>query len=394
MTICIHCSRDLPPGAAFCAYCGKRQIKKAKSTKRANGEGSVRKLRNGSWIAEVVLWYYWDEINECKKPKTVSKSGFAKKADASAYIPILTEEGYKKWGKAPPGKGKNKSVKRPETFAEIYAAWLPSHKASKSTMDCYKAAFNYFAAVHDQIADDIYIDDLQECIDDCPRGKRTKENMKALCGLVYKYAVPRQYVSKDLILSQYLIINEKASDSRRTGLTMEELERLRKIIGIVPYADYVYCMCYLGFRPSEFLDLRLEQYNRNERYFIGGAKTDAGKDRIVPVSPKIQKYVDVIIKDKIGGYVFCDQSGGRFNLRRFREDYFAPIIEAIGISQEEREERLLTPHCCRHTFATLMKKASGADKDKLSLIGHTSEEMLRKYQDADLDSLRKIVNAL
>ena len=54
----IYCSRELPPGAAFCAYCGKRQIKKAKSTKLANGEGSVRKLQNGSWLAEVVLWYY------------------------------------------------------------------------------------------------------------------------------------------------------------------------------------------------------------------------------------------------------------------------------------------------------------------------------------------------
>ncbi|MEG6513535.1 site-specific integrase [Desulforamulus ruminis] len=273
-------------------------------------------------------------------------------------------------------------------------AWLPTHRAGKSTIGNYKAAYKYFAPVHDQKMDDIYVDDLQECIDDCPKGKRTKENMKALCGLVYKYAVPRQYVAKDLILSQYLVINEKAAESRRTGLTMEELERLRQIIGTVPYADYAYCMCYLGFRPSEFLDLQFEHYNRAERYFTGGAKTEAGKDRIVPVSPKIQKYVDALIKDKIGGYVFCDQNGGRFNLRRFREDYFAPIIEAIGISREEREARLLTPHCCRHTFANLMKNASGADKDKLALIGHTTDEMLRHYQDADLAGLRKIVDAL
>lgn len=102
----------------------------------------------------------------------------------------------------------------------------------------------------------------------------------------------------------------------------------------------------------------------------------------------------MLIKDKIGGYIFCDQDGGRFDLRRFREDYFALALEAIGISKAEREERLLTPHCCRHTFVNLMKNTPGADKDKLSLMGHTSEEMLRHYQDADLDSLKKIVNTL
>ena len=194
--------------------------------------------------------------------------------------------------------------------------------------------------------------------------------------------------------TQYLVINEKAADSRRTGLTPDELDKLKANIGKVPYADYIYCMCYLGFRPSEFLDLRVEHYNRAEKYFTGGAKTEAGKDRIVPVSPKIQKYIDALVVDKIGGYVFCDSNGDTFNLRRFREEYFAPAMESIGISLEEREERLLTPHCCRHTFANLMRDVPGADKNKLALIGHSSEEMLRHYQDADLEGLRRIVNSL
>lgn len=386
---CIFCARELPPGAAFCAYCGKKQIKKAKTTKRANGEGSVRKMKNGKWIAEVVLWYYWDEEKALRLPRTVSKSGFLKKAEASAYIPILREEGYRKWGKAP-SNGK----KRPETFEEVYETWLPTHQASKSTIDCYKAAFKHFSPVHKQRMDDIYVDDLQECLNECSKGKRTKENMKALCGLVYKYAIPRQYVMKDLILSQYLVINEKASEGKRTGLTKEELKKLESAIGTVPYAEYIFCMCYLGFRPSEALDLRVENYHRKEKYFVGGAKTEAGKDRIVPVSPKIQKYIDALVKDKIGGYVFCDPDGNRFSLRRFREEYFAPALEAIGISEQERLDRLLTPHCCRHTFANLLRDTQGADKNKLALIGHTSEEMLRHYQDADIDGLRSIVNNL
>ena len=386
---CIHCARELPPGAAFCAFCGKKQIKKARSHKRANGEGAIRQLPDKSWRIEIVLYYYFDEEQQRMRPRTVSKSGFTKKVDAVNYIPTLKEKGFRRWGRTP-----NDGKKRPETFKEVFEAWLPTHQAGESALGNYKAAYKHFMAVHSSLMDDIFVDDLQECLDECPRGKRTKENMKALIGLMYKYAVPRQLVEKSLILSQYLVINEKGSGSRRTGLTKGELEQLRLAVGIVPYADYVYCMCYLGFRPSEALELTVESYNREGRYFTGGSKTEAGKDRIVPVSPKIQQYIDALMKDKIGGYVFCNADGDRFDLRKFREEHFSAVLEAIGLTKEQREARLLTPHCCRHTFANLMRDVQGADKNKLALIGHTSEEMLRHYQDADIDGLRAIVNSL
>ena len=386
---CVHCARELPADAVFCAYCGKRQIKKAKPTKRANGEGSIRKAKTGLWLVEIVLWYYWDEEREKHLPRTISKYGFKKKSDAAAYLPTLREKGYRKWGKTPSSKGK-----RPETFEEVFDAWLPTHQASDSTINCYKAAYNHFLPVQSSQMDDIYIDDLQECLDECPRGKRTKENMKALTGLMYKYAVPRQLVSSNLILSQFLVVRGEAAENQRTGLTNDELTKLKDAIGKVPYADYIYCMCYLGFRPGEALSLTVASYDRKGKYFRGGAKTEAGKNRIVPVSPKIQPYIDNLLENKIGGYVFSGPDGDMFNLRNFRENYFASALEAIGISEEDRQTRLLTPHCCRHTFANLMRDVPGADKNKLALIGHTSEEMLRHYQDADLEGLRNIVNNL
>lgn len=58
------------------------------------------------------------------------------------------------------------------------------------------------------------------------------------------------------------------------------------------------------------------------------------------------------------------------------------------------KRRRYTPHSCRHTFATLMKNVTASDKDKLALIGHTSTEMLRHYQDVNLEDLRKITDAI
>ena len=49
---------------------------------------------------------------------------------------------------------------------------------------------------------EIDLDDLQECVDDCPCGKRTKENMKAIAGLLMKYAIPRHQT--DMNYAEYV----------------------------------------------------------------------------------------------------------------------------------------------------------------------------------------------
>ncbi|MFG6372651.1 MAG: tyrosine-type recombinase/integrase [Oscillospiraceae bacterium] len=59
-----------------------------------------------------------------------------------------------------------------------------------------------------------------------------------------------------------------------------------------------------------------------------------------------------------------------------------------------KERKTYTPHSCRHTFATMMKRVEGAEKDKLELIGHTDAEMLRHYQDVSYADLRKITDAI
>lgn len=85
-------------------------------------------------------------------------------------------------------------------------------------------------------------------------------------------------------------------------------------------------------------------------------------------------------------------------IEEYRERFYA-VLEACKIENPVtmaagQAMHKYMPHSCRHTFATLMKQVQGADKDKLALIGHTSSEMLRHYQDVDLEGLRKITNAL
>lgn len=380
METCIKCKRELPEGAAYCPACGKKQQPTARKAKsRGNGQGSVYQLPNKTWVAVQTIGYELGEDGKAKRRSRVKK-GFKTKKEALNFLPQLAL--------LPPEK---KSV----TFQALYDSWEPTHRAGKSTMDCYRAAMKYFRPVWFLSIKDIDVDDLQDCLDECPKGKRTKENMKALCGLLYKYAIPRNLAT--LNMGEYLVVSA-GGGTERQGLPIDALEALRKSVGIIPYANYVVAQCYLGFRPSELLALDAANYDRKNKAFTGGAKTDAGKDRVVTVSPKIQGIVDDLTRNKLAGPVFCAQDGKPMSIKAYRAVFYN-VLEEAGIENPvegagDARRRRYTPHSCRHTFATLMKQVSAPDKDKLQLIGHTSTEMLRHYQDVDIASLRRITDAL
>lgn len=75
---------------------------------------------------------------------------------------------------------------------------------------------------------------------------------------------------------------------------------------------------------------------------------------------------------------------------------FYELLESLNIENpvDEDGRHRLTPHSCRQTFATLLKRAQGSDTDKLALIGHTSTDQLRDYQDVPVEDLRRIIDQI
>ena len=375
---CSKCHAEMAENWRVCPFCGRPIDYTPTKKKRGNGQGTVYKLKNGKYKAVVTLGYYHVEGEKNLRRKTKSKV-FEKKADAVKAIKELAEQ--------------KDEVKRC-TFQQLYDKWLPTHKAGKDTLNCYKAAFKYFKPLYPMQISDIEIDDLQECIDDCPHGKRTKQNMKALAGLMYKYAIPRQLAQ--LNLAEYLKVDGDSA-AHRSSFNDIQLAQIKKACGVVPHADLIYILIYLGFRPSEFVNLTVADYDKERGIIVGGAKTEAGKGRIVPVSSKIKPMLDAILPEK--GYIIpLDERVDRRKV--FTNEMFYPALEQIGIDNPMVEiaggkmRHMYTPHSCRHTFATLMKRVDGADKDKQELIGHASSEMLRYYQDVELNDLRAIIEAI
>ena len=382
MNTCKKCGYELSADFQFCPICGRSIIKRQSTKKRGNGQGTVIQLPNGKWKALVTLGYFTDETGKRHLKRRCQT--FTRKTDAIQALSKLSTD-------------PRKEVKQKITFKELYDLWLPTHKAGKSTLDCYKAAIKHFSDVFTLKVSDIDVDDLQECLDNCPAGKRTRENMRAVVGLMYKYGIPRHVIPENLNLAPFLTITGEDAIHRESFSDID-IERIHQAVGIVPFADYIYCMIYTGFRPSEFLSLSVKDFDEKHNCLVGGAKTEAGKGRTVTLSPKIRQLVKTRATGQ--GTLFADPSGKEWSLRDFTEKAFYPALEKIGIDNPLVEvaggtkRHKFSPHTCRHTFSTLMKNASGSDKDKLALIGHTSTEMLRYYQDVRYADLERITNVI
>lgn len=397
MSTCKKCGKPVEESWVACPFCGKplSEKKPRKKRRRANGEGSVIK-RGATYSIRITIG--WKQTESGFRPIFAEKGGFKTQREAMEHAPELRKLATQKSTEPVVRHGVDYTR---ITFKELYDKLIDreAKRITKSTLDCYKAAYKYYTDIYHLPFCELNTEDWQICIDDCPKGIRTKENMKALGTKLYKMAAELRVfglsTSTDFATLVWLDREEKES---RQPFTLEEVSKLKSAVSRgVPWANYVLAMCYTGFRPSEFLALEHDAYDPVRHTLRGGAKTDAGKNRIVPVHPLIQAFV---AERYMSGskYLFGDAQGQQLALNHFRTRMFYPALEAAGIQQcpqegsKERPER--TPYSCRHTFATLMKNVPGSNKDKAALMGHTSYEMTLHYQHEDYESLKSIVEKI
>lgn len=375
----MKCGADLPEGAAYCPYCGKAQNPTRKQTKRGNGTGSVYQLPNKKWRAEITLGYEIDKQAGKLKRIRRSKDGFRTKKEALEYLPQLRQ--------------KPVVVDKGITFKGLYERWLPGREEkvqagelSNDTLNCYRAAFKHFEPIWYAKVSELKTAALQECLNTCGKGRRTQENMKALGTQLYRFAA-----KDDLVDRNYAELLEVGGtkQSPREPFTEDELAVMWDMYKEIPYLDQVLILCYTGFRIDELLSLTGADLHKEVTdgqtwwYFIGGEKTSAGKERMVAISPKI---LPLVLPYRKPGYLFSED-GQKVTPERFRKRCYYPALDAAGLPRR-------VPHCCRHTYATLMKNVEVSDADKIASIGHTSKYMTQKYTHADKRSQKKLADAL
>lgn len=280
-------------------------------------------------------------------------------------------------------EGKHPEIKK-LTFAEVYERFMAWKFAegtnySKATKSNYSAAYSYCTTLYNKPFEDLKATNLQKFIDN-QKGLK-KGSLKAILVLfnqMYKYAIYAEIVSENK--SKFVKINKEDDTEHGTAFSEQELKILWKNSADTD-VQLILIMCYSGWRIGELENLEV---NLDKRYFQGGSKTKAGKDRIVPIHPCICNFV----KSRI------DTDGTLLNMNKvtYRMFRFYPILEKLGIVGSPKH----TPHDCRHTFSALCEKYGVRENDRKRMLGHSfgSDVTNAVYGHRTLEELRSEIKKI
>jgi integrase len=218
-----------------------------------------------------------------------------------------------------------------------------------------------------------------------PLSKSYITKIKALMTQLCDHAVENNIVDRNYAA---LVKLPKMEAGTRRAFTDLEFAKLEKGWETATGGDAVLVLCYTGFRVTEFCQLTRFAYDPNAKTLTGGIKTDAGRDRIVPVHPKIQPIIESWYKASKGP-LYPRPDGKAYTKDSFAKGVWQPCMRSLGLPDD------LTPHSARHTFGTRMAAAGARPEDIQKILGHTDYSMTANtYINQDVSALQSAVRLL
>ena len=219
------------------------------------------------------------------------------------------------------------------------------------------SAYRYCSALYNMKMRDIRVYHLQECLEKGyvipDRGKEkgqrryasacTKGRMKSMFNLMFDWAYAREVVDRNYArafeVDKDVRIQQRREKRKNEIFTAEEIALLWENVEKIAFADMVLCGIYSGWRPQELSILRIADIDLEEDVMYGGMKTEAGKDRCVPIHPRIKPLIEkryAEAKEIGSAYLFNDvngQQGTYMTYDKYR-GRFNKVVERLNVIRQ------------------------------------------------------------
>lgn len=352
---CIKCKKEIPAGSMFCCWCGKKQESAPKKAlKRANGTGTVYKLqgrRTRPWVAakgKTIIGYF--------DKKTAALEALARLQGRSI------DEIYN-W-----------------TFKQVYEAWKDEHfrDIGAKGIESYERAYDVFEPLHDRKFRELRTADYQIVIDKySDKSHSLLSKFKQLATQMSQWGIRQELITTNF--ASFIKLPENVKKEKDI-FSEEDIHKLEADGSQA--AKLALMMVYTGMRIGELFGLRTE--NVHETYVIGGEKTKAGRNRIIPIRSEGRKYF-AEFKQRAKGDLLISGYSGQKVIANFRNRDYYPLLERLGISKK-------TPHATRHTFASWAVANNIKPELLQKMLGHADYSTTANiYEHFDIDQL---VNAI
>ena len=330
--------------------------------RRPNNSGSIIKLSGKRRRPYAVRIFDGIKVNDNGNgtPKYKYLGYFEKQGEALQFL--------EKYNASPVQLVKPKEEKSKHRFSEIYEMYIDElqlrpKKLSQQSYDSRNAAFKNLKPLHNMIFEAITIDDLESAArQNAHLSASSMSNIMLVLKGMYKTGMRHKYVSEDL--SSLMIVDHLDENQRpHTPFTFDEINILWANSSDF-YARLFLILIYTGMRVNELLKMKSDHVFLDEQYMVGGLKTQAGKNRQIPIANKIMPFLDTS-----GEYlIMLDGKQLRYNRARLEStDY----LQSLGMDH--------TFHDTRHTCASLMEKAEVPMIYRKLILGHTTKDITEHY---------------
>lgn len=390
LMLCPECELQVSDKAITCPHCGyplKSKTKYTQSTKRKrlpNGFGQISEIKN------------YNLRNRFRVMIPVGKKSngriISKLLKPQAYFKTYNEAyaALVEYNKNP------YDLIDDITVYKLYERWTNDYFKqlnSASSQRTITSAWSYCNSVYDMRVKDIRARHIKGCMEEgfieTKNGLKkptagVKSRIKSMFNLMLDYALEYEIVDKNysrtFSLSDEVIDEMNSAKRLHISFTDEEMEKLWKYEPTSKNVKIILFQCYSGWRPQELGLLKLTNVDLKNDIIIGGMKTKAGTDRIVPIHKKIKDIVKFLYDEAIelnSEYLInCTDTKTHTNSYRFTYDKylhrFRKVIDELELNPEHR------PHDPRKHFVTMAKKYNVDEYAIKYIVGHAISDITEK----------------
>lgn len=362
----------------------------SKGNKRQHGDGTFRRLKNGSFEYTISLGtdvygerlrksFYGANKAECRrKAREFLKGVGQEKVVATDYT---LGEWANRWLKSYRGTGKQAQTSTLEEYKYL-SEFITSHKISKVKLIDIKPI----------MVDDFFNEALSNY------SHSTNKKVRFVLNAVFESAIENDLCYKNPVKKVAIPIKKP---NKKTPFTDEEKE----VIIEFAKTDELFGLAMIilletGIRSGELRALQPSAFNFEDGYVLidkAVKKTGElgfpknGKSRIIPIREVILKHIenniDLSAKYVVSGDYYTSESGIRSRylcfFRRLNEQRKDSNLKPIPS---------YSPHICRHTYSTTLQRKGVPMTIVSTLLGHSSLEVTEGY--THLSALQDLKNAI
>lgn len=273
------------------------------------------------------------------------------------------------------------------TFAEVYEMWSKDHfkKVSKSRISTYRTVFKQSNELHNIPFKDIKLRHLQAQINNKSNLSRmTLRHHKNVYRQLFSYAMKHDFAEKNY--AEYIELPQYDTEREELhyNFTPTEINTLFNR-STEKDIDIILMLIYTGTRIMELLEIKTCNVNLKERYMIGGNKSIAGKNRIIPIHDKIFPFIENRMQQD-NEYLIKPPRAKKYVYSNFRQKVWLPLMQNLSMEH--------TMHDTRHTCISMLDKA-GINKITIQrIVGHSNKDVTEKYTHKDIPELLEAINRI